>query len=643
MNVDPLSLEGDHTPDQFYAHALKSGRSRNASAQITRTELLKDSRVYEHWSHKFLAFTVLRGKQEHMLYSRATDTLRFCKPGDERDIEKRAFANAGVSLKLSNFAQLLEHKSYSSKYAYYGLFSANCWAWSRGILFDLVRHPCATVAEVLKSNGGATSPMTPEELELCFSTEYGAYGRAVLHFASENARHPTFLHRYIIQATLMSYSVIHYSTRLKQWVVGPSNWTVCLRELLVYSDKTTDKQGHDHTFLLLPPNFISLVPVLPGYMDPSLPGRFCQRGQHLYLATLPMIKDRDMIALWANSHPGSLHTPQLASIKVVARRRDSVLNGLFALYVVWEAGRLAILGITNFSQVSLLCLPYCLNTYFEGWVWSNLTNFARAMHASITHLILPPNPSLITTYILSDFIQERVYSTQDITADILPCPLHSIELLHNITGQEEVVMISFSHQDVDYVLHLVGPSAMNAGWFHGLSMFWSLHRLERDTVKIFQAGNAERAARGIYSAAQILRITFKAGTEAIPEGSHPTLGLVVKLLQEVRDNYWWYYWLNARYWTWHWWLLRTILCRSESSKAFQSVEVEGRLCCLSRAPIILNDKYKQWKEAYIKHYGMERLSMRNLLFIFAHTRTIWVMFFIIMCAKVLDRNTLFLT
>ena len=187
-------------------------------------------------------------------------------------------------------------------------------------------------------------------------------------------------------------------------IIGPSNWTICLRKLLVYHDRTLENstKGPDCTFLPLHPNFTDLVPVIPGHMDYALPNSFCQPGKHLYLLTSPVcsssqpvsavhihvfgtmsdapgdwdtstwlscgiirrsegngelieiasshvrlivcprgiiqgsspveysmihvfnsdeeftreIKHGDMIALWAHSYRGQLHTPRSASIKV---------------------------------------------------------------------------------------------------------------------------------------------------------------------------------------------------------------------------------------------------------------------------------------------------------------------------------------
>ena len=222
---------------------------------------------------------------------------------------------------------------------------------------------------------------------------------------------PESLNRYGVRIILLLYSILRPVVQLKKMIIGPSNWTVCLRTLLVYHDRTLEnsKKGPDCTFLPLHPNFTDLIPVAPGHMDYALPSPFCQPGKYLYLLTSPVcsssqpvsavhvyvfgmisdvlgddhegvlgwdtstwlscgiirrsedngelievatshvrlipspsgiiqgsspvqysmihvfnsdeeftreIKHRDMIALWAHSYRGQLHTPRLASIQV---------------------------------------------------------------------------------------------------------------------------------------------------------------------------------------------------------------------------------------------------------------------------------------------------------------------------------------
>ena len=71
--------------------------------------------------------------------------------------------------------------------------------------------------------------------------------------------------------------------------IGPSNWTSCLRTMLVYHDRTLkdSTMGLDCTFLPLHPTSTGFTPVIPGQMD-SIPSSFCEPGRYLYLLTFPV-------------------------------------------------------------------------------------------------------------------------------------------------------------------------------------------------------------------------------------------------------------------------------------------------------------------------------------------------------------------
>jgi hypothetical protein len=85
---------------------------------------------------------------------------------------------------LKDLAEILGSVSYEEKYPTYGLFSANCWSWSRGFLLDIIFNPRIATSEILKTNGREMVPITVEEMKLYMLTEFGAYGRLLLHFSS---------------------------------------------------------------------------------------------------------------------------------------------------------------------------------------------------------------------------------------------------------------------------------------------------------------------------------------------------------------------------------------------------------------------------------------------------------------------------
>jgi len=225
------------------------------------------------------------------------------------------------------------------------------------------------------------------------------------------------------------------------------------------------------------------------------------------------------------------------------------------------------------------------------------------MHASSTPLSFPPDPTSVAACSLPAFIQERTSTAETVTSDILCASLRSMELLHEKSGKD-IVLVSFSHQNVDYTIHIIGPSAVHAGWLHYLSFISTPHRLERDEVRIFRDGDTERTIRDSFVGQSVLRIQFKADENPCWKETEfePRLRSIVTLLQGVQKHYWWYFWLNSRYWTWQWWLLHTILRETVGIQEY--IEVEGRRCCHDEAVTLLKDRYKQWTYAHIKDYGM---------------------------------------
>lgn len=221
------------------------------------------------------------------------------------------------------------------------------------------------------------------------------------------------------------------------------------------------------------------------------------------------------------------------------------------------------------------------------------------MHASDIPLAFPSDLTSEHNYILPAFLQLQ----EPITSDIFSAPLRSIELFQEKSGKE-IVLATFSHQRINYVIHFIGPSAVNAGWLHYLSFLSTTHRLDRDEVRIFREGETEGTVRESYVGQSILMIRFKAGENP---GIEPTtfkleLRSIVERLKRVQRHYWLYFWLNSRYWTWQWWLLNTAL--HETAGVQELIEVEGRPCCHEEAAILLNAKYKKWRYAYMKEYGM---------------------------------------
>lgn len=116
MSTEPFLLTA-YSPKEFSKAALHKGFSHNALKPVSKIELLKDTRIKDHWCHEFLVFTVAHeGRELHLYFERelddsddgeglkaiavfawrffsgkAYDNLEFHEAGCEADVEKKAW------------------------------------------------------------------------------------------------------------------------------------------------------------------------------------------------------------------------------------------------------------------------------------------------------------------------------------------------------------------------------------------------------------------------------------------------------------------------------------------------------------------------------------------------------------------------
>lgn len=113
----PFAKPDGYNSEEFVRSALYNGPSENASKQISKIELLKDTRAMDgHWRHEFLVFSVDHEEEGLHLYCErhlfepdetwmdmavfawklfqgdALDLLTFFEPGCEKDVETKSFA-----------------------------------------------------------------------------------------------------------------------------------------------------------------------------------------------------------------------------------------------------------------------------------------------------------------------------------------------------------------------------------------------------------------------------------------------------------------------------------------------------------------------------------------------------------------------
>ena len=200
--------------------------------------------------------------------------------------------------------------------------------------------------------------------------------------------------------------------------------------------------------------------------------------------------------------------------------------------------------------------------------------------------------------------------------------------LHWTFSGREIVLATFLHQRINYVIHVIGRSAVNAGWLHYSSFLTTTHRLERDEVRIFREGGTERTVREFYVAQNILMTHFKAGENP---GTKLTtieleLRLIVKRLKHLQTHYW-------RYWIWQWWLLNAALHETTGIQEFIEVEVRpywrrsgdmhtwrNMVCALFAFKTFADWIYSISIVAVDR--GLPRLN--DVFFVAIQTRSIWI-------------------
>jgi hypothetical protein len=118
--------------------------------------------------------------------------LMFYKPGDSEEIGRREWttsvlevyidmAHAGTRFTLYYLANIL--RKYQNDHPMYRLFGANCWAWSRAIILDIIKPP-RRIERVTMAN--KDPDITPDQLKIYLMTEYGAWGGLLLRCVGES-------------------------------------------------------------------------------------------------------------------------------------------------------------------------------------------------------------------------------------------------------------------------------------------------------------------------------------------------------------------------------------------------------------------------------------------------------------------------
>jgi hypothetical protein len=194
---------------------IKNLPASEGKALIHKLELLKDTRP-QYWYHEFIVLTLSYAGENRFLYLEHSwrantgpgewipltsgslagsqkdraDGAMFYKTDDSEERDRRRctmtvleiqfadLAPAHDTITLHTIAKIL--KQIETEHLSYALFSANCWAWSRGIVLAILlesRPSRRTIQTVTMSGKDVTS----DQLMFYLMTEYGAFGGLLLH------------------------------------------------------------------------------------------------------------------------------------------------------------------------------------------------------------------------------------------------------------------------------------------------------------------------------------------------------------------------------------------------------------------------------------------------------------------------------
>ncbi|KAG1818869.1 hypothetical protein EV424DRAFT_956199 [Suillus variegatus] len=296
---------------------VKTTASKYGKALIHKLELLKDTR-FSHWRHEFIVLTLTYASETRLLYLEhswdgtglgeripvtlsslvgsqkgSADEAMFYKPNDPHENHRRKCTMTVLEIQFSDhsthspvtlhsIARIL--RQIGTKHKAYALFSANCWAWSRGIVMAIAIESSSNVETVTMSG----RDVTLDQLKIYLLTEYGAFGGLLLH-CIEKGRHDLRWHEYCtLRCVCFLCGFIGLGLWFRHVIFGPLNWALRIKELCIYKDRTANTNGQDHTYTILPPDFTDLIPAFPGIATHLLGYNFCGPGKYLYILVPPI-------------------------------------------------------------------------------------------------------------------------------------------------------------------------------------------------------------------------------------------------------------------------------------------------------------------------------------------------------------------
>lgn len=737
--------------------------SKYRKAVVHKLELLKDIR-FSHWRHEFIVLTLSYASERRLLYLEhswdgtglgeripvtlsslvgsqkgSADQAMFYKPNDPHEDQRRRCTMNVLEIQFSDhpthspvtlhsIARILMQMG--TKHTAYALFSANCWAWSRGIAMAIAIESGSNVEAVTMTG----RDVTLHQLKIYLLTEYGAFGGLLLR-CTEKGRQDLRWHEYCaLRCVCFIYGFIGLGLWFKHVISGPFNWTLRVKELCIHEDRTADMNGQDHTYNVLPPDLTDLIPTLPGTATHLLGYNFCGPSKYLYVLAPPIaasgarvtsvhiflygtvelepgqeqsgsvtgstlnrmewfrcailrqtrdgrltevsepacfplsvqfrgesgrrpygavhvmehhhqltleLRQGDLIAIWALGRAGYIHKPAGAWIKVVTNQKFRFLDWLLAMNVARTIAGLIIYprGHTwpeivgkYYHELKYLFIeiPWCLNTLCSDWLWSAISMVALHLLATVTPLQLPEDdgdehPVEVT---LSNFIEQLLSPNGGQGSSFCRATICSISLGQADIDLFKIIVLLVTLDNVKYHVHIRHPKDEESLWHHFITFLWSYHGLLQDTVVIYRPGKMQRAAW------EALDIDFTAELSDNDIVASQNILSVALHLRDLRNNYWWSFWLNEN---WHWpisFVKAMMKCAGEAVRVHLQCDEEPlQIDKWEQTNILLGDKVDGWKDAEGRIYGNRMKD--DVLFLLLSARARFLIWLIILISSFL--------
>lgn len=217
---------------------------------------------------------------------------------------------------------------------------------------------------------------------------------------------------------------------------------------------------------------------------------------------------------------------------------------------------------------------------------------------SVTPVILPTSNQPCTDMSLVNFLQSLFPSAPETEGSSFSvATVRFVELVSFASlDQHEKLAAEVRYRDNTYVLHFERPSDLKSVRKHYISFLWSSHGFTQDVVKLSLLGESG-ALRAPGSKSEV-KIYFNCSNT----DNDKTLKLhdLGRILNALKKNYWWYFWLNSRIWTWPYTATKTLF--SKFKHAVVKIEIDGHDGSLSwaQASDILSKKCEGWRHAELR-------------------------------------------